>query len=292
MRSDWLEAFAVFADAMNFTRAAETLNISQPALHVKIAKLADWLGEPLYHRVGRALVLTQAGARVAVFAREQTARAEAFVAELKTGSSHQPVEFCAGEGAYLHLLGPTISKFLGSREHVLQLLTGDRDRTVDLVLSGRAHLGVTALDAMVAGLAAEPFAVVGQVLVVPEGHRLARRARVTLTDLEGEALVVPPQGRPHRQMLNRMLMDQGVSWRVAVEAQGWDLMLHFAGLGTGLTVVNDFCRVPPGLVARPLGELPGVHYHVVRRAGPLHHAGAAALRDLLVSASTGPAGGP
>ncbi|MGI9413867.1 MAG: LysR family transcriptional regulator [Hyphomicrobiales bacterium] len=282
MRSDWLEAFLTFAASTNFTRAAEALNISQPALHVKIGKLADWLGQPLYRRVGRNLVLTPAGERLAVFAREQTARSDAFVEQFKTGANRQPVELCAGSGAYLYLLGPAVSAFLESADQPLQLVTGNRERTVELVLTGQAHIGVTSLDAMVDGLAAEALTEVEQVLVVPDGHRLASRARVRLKDLDGEALIVAPQGRPHRMMLNRMLMAAGVSWRVAVEAEGWELMLQFARLGVGLAVVNGCCRVPPGLTARPLGELPVIGYHLVHRPGGLDHPGAAALKTLLM----------
>lgn len=283
MRSDWLEAFRVFAESMNFTHAAEALHISQPALHVKIRKLGEALGEPLYRKTGRTLLLTAAGEQVAAFAREQKSRGDAFLDELKTGRSHQPVELVAGEGAYRYLLGPVISRFLEEGSFPLHLHTGDRDSTLDLILSGRAHIGVTALDAQVDGIAAEPIADIGQVLVLPAGHPIAKQAHVTLRDLEGEALVVPPQGRPHRQMLNRMLMAQGVSWHVGVEAQGWDLMMHFARLGIGLAVVNDFCSVPDGLIACPLEELPGVRYHAVHRAGPLNHAGAAAFKQLLLA---------
>ena len=282
MRADWLEAFLAFSSSMNFTRAAEQLNISQPALHVKIGKLAGWLDQPLYRRVGRNLVLTSAGERLAVFAREQTARSDAFVEQLKTGASHQPVELCAGAGAYLYLLGPALSAFLECAEHPLHLVTGNRERTVELVLTGQAHVGVTSLDAMVDGLDAETLTEVEQVLVVPDGHRLAGRAQVRLKDLEDEALIVAPQGRPHRTMLNQLLMAAGVSWRVAVEAEGWELMLHFARLGVGLAVVNGCCHIPEGLTARPLRELPVIGYHVVHRPGGLDHTGAAMLKALLM----------
>ncbi|TMQ90362.1 LysR family transcriptional regulator [Actinomadura soli] len=46
LSTDALASFAVFADHLNFTRAAEELHISQPALHVKVRKLADTLGRP------------------------------------------------------------------------------------------------------------------------------------------------------------------------------------------------------------------------------------------------------
>jgi DNA-binding transcriptional LysR family regulator len=95
-------------------------------------------------------------------------------------------------------------------------------------------------------------------------------------------LIVPPPNRPHRVMLDRMLMDAGVTWSVAVEANGWELMLHFVRLGMGLAVVNSCCQTPPGLIARALPELPKVRYQIVRLAGA-SHPGAEALRYLLLT---------
>src|SRR5690606_31456434 len=79
---------------------------------------------------------------------------------------------------------------------------------------------------------------VGSMLVVQRGHPLASRKRVGPDDLRNMALVVPPAGRPHRIALARLLDDRRVPWTVAVEASGWELAIHFAGLGLGVTVVN------------------------------------------------------
>ena len=55
---DWLRAFSAFADTGNFTRAAERLSLTQPAVFGQVKKLSAWAGVPLYRREGRALVLT------------------------------------------------------------------------------------------------------------------------------------------------------------------------------------------------------------------------------------------
>jgi len=51
---DALQSFAVFADCLNFSHAAQTLHISQPALHVKVRKLGEQLDRVLYRRVAAA----------------------------------------------------------------------------------------------------------------------------------------------------------------------------------------------------------------------------------------------
>jgi LysR family transcriptional regulator, low CO2-responsive transcriptional regulator len=283
MRTDWLQAFLTFSQTMNFTRAAAELNISQPALHVKIGKLAEALGKPLYYKTGRNLVLTPAGDMVSAYALGERERLLALINDLRHGANRRPVVFCAGNGAYLYLLGQAISQFSKDPAYSLNLLTGDRDRTLRLVLTGRAHLGVTVLGATPDGIAAESLTDVGQILVMPHDHRLAKHRTVTLSDLQGEALIVPPPDRPHRVMLDCMLMNAGVSWRVAVEANGWELMLHFVRLGIGLAVVNSCCLIPAGMIARPLQELPKVRYQVVRQAGSQSHPGAEALRNLLLA---------
>jgi DNA-binding transcriptional LysR family regulator len=112
------------------------------------------------------------------------------------------------------------------------------------------------------------LAAVGQVLVMPMGHPLAARRQIHLSDLAQARLVVPPAGRPHRQMLALLLQSAQVPWEVAVEVAGWDRMLHFVRLGLGLAVVNSYCRLPKGVVGRPVPELPRLEFHLFHLREP------------------------
>jgi DNA-binding transcriptional LysR family regulator len=115
-------------------------------------------------------------------------------------------------------------------------------------------------------------------LVLRRGHPLAKKRRIRLRDLEGERLVLPPVGRPHREFVARALSTEGVNYEVSVEASGWELILRYAELGVGLAVVNDICRVPRGALSRPLTELPTLDYYVVSRASRELSAGARELK--------------
>ncbi|MCO1656510.1 LysR family transcriptional regulator [Pseudonocardia humida] len=257
VEADAVRSFAVFAEHLNFTRAATELRISQPSLHVKIAKLAAALGVALYERDGRVLRLTVEGRRVAAFAADSRRRVDDFLADLH--DTRPALTVAAGRGALRWVVADALREVLrdGRRLHVV---TADRDAAMAAVLSGAADVAVVGFDAPGAGVEVCPVAAYPQVLVVAEGHPLAGRDAVAVSDVDGLDLVLPPADRPHRRALDRALLAAGAAVRVRAEADGWDLLVHFAGLGLGATVVNGCVELPAGLVAVPVEDLPTVRY--------------------------------
>lgn len=264
---DALQSFVIFAEKRNFTHAAAELHISQPALHVKIAKLAETIGITLYHRNGRSLELTAAGRELARFGRSVGAEIEQAVAALRGEKTTESVTLAAGEGAILYLLAGAIREFRRDRLVQLRILNRNREGTLDALRSGEAQLGVTTLDSIPADLTATELVRSRQVVIMPPRHALSRKREITLPDLEGHDLIVPPPGRPHRDAFARAMLDAGVPWNVALEADGWPVMLELVRAGIGLAVVNSICTIPRGVVARPLRGLAATHYHLVHAKG-------------------------
>lgn len=254
-----LEAFAVFAEHLNLTRAAKLLHLSQPALHTRLRRLGEAVGAPLYRRSGRLLVLTEAGVRTARFANEIRARLGDFTEQMRDEQLRTPISLCAGEGALLYLLGPALRRF--ARRHALRVLVRDAEATVQAVSAGLAHLGVLSADTPPAGLEHELVAEVGFALALPASDVLAERSRVSWSDLGGRVLIVPPAGRPHRVALDSHLPDDV---EIAVEIAGWPLTLQLVALGIGIAIVNDFCRAPRGVTLVPFHGLGSRRYVVVR----------------------------
>ena len=283
---DALAAFAAFADTLNLTRAAAVLHISQPALHAKIQTLSRELGRPLYERVGRRLVLTPDGVQVARFAREQSDRVGRLLDDLRMTPTTRPIVLAAGHAAYLHVLGEVIRTTLAEKPGSLRLLHTNRGQMLDAVRAGRAHLGVSVLDAIPNVVVSLPIATYPQVVLVPQAHRLARRRTVTLKELAGEELVVPPENRPHRISLERAMRAADVPWTVAAEIEGWPLTVHYAALGVGLAVVTGCVTPAPGLVARRVTDLPQVTYHAVHRRNAGDDPRVAALLTAIRAAHT------
>jgi DNA-binding transcriptional LysR family regulator len=262
--SERLRAFVAFAERLNFTRAAEDLHLSQPALHVQIRKLSESLNVQLYVRRGRGVELTREGRKLLAFGREQAERQAAFIESLKLGDGHENVVLAAGEGTLLYLLKDAIRRYQRAAKAPLKVLTRDREQALAAVELGEAHLAVTVTDEVPEGFVAKRVAKVGPAVVLPKEHPLARRRWLSIEDLADEPLVLPASGRPLRAALARAFAEAGLRLRPAVEAHGWELMMHFAELGLGLAVVNDFCAPPAGMVTRPLRGLTPVQYQLLR----------------------------
>lgn len=258
--STWVTSFTVFADELNFTRAAKRLHLSQPSLHVQISKLAETLGVSLYERNGRNLSLTRQGEVVLRFARDVGTRHEALLADLAEVERAPRITLVAGTGALLYVLGPAISDIQRRGEALLRVMSRDAVGAMDAVISGRAHAGVAALDTVPEELESTILTHSSLRVALPSGHALTRKRRIGPRDLEGETLILPPTSRPHRQSVERLLEAEGVTWRLGLEASGWELMLRYATLRIGLALVNDICVLPKGLVSRPFVGVPPISY--------------------------------
>jgi DNA-binding transcriptional LysR family regulator len=257
LEPDGLHAFAVFAEYQNFTTAAGVLHISQPSLHVKVRNLAAALGTGLYERDGRGLRLTPAGESLAAFAADTRRRADDFLAGLQGGTG--PVAFAAGAGAFRWVIADAI-RTVTAGGRAVHVITADRDSAIDAVADGSADVAVVGYDPPPRHLLACQIASYPQVLIVSDQHPLGRRQQVRLADLSGLDVVVPPPGRAHRQALERALLDAGVAWQPAAEADSWEMQVHFAGLGIGAAIVNGCVPPTAGLTAVPVTGLPHVRY--------------------------------
>lgn len=262
LTADAVAAFAVFSRHLNFTRAAEELHIAQPSLHAKVAKLSRSLDAQLYERVGRQLRLTQAGEELAAFAADQERSVGDFLARL--GGPRRSMRLAAGRAAIQWVLDRPLRAVV-RRGLDLRVIPADRSTAVCMVDKGEADVATIAYDPPPRRLRSVQVADVPQVLVAHQSHPLLSERQVRLRDLNGLGLVVPPEGRPHRQSLERAFHASGVTWNVASEADGWDLIVHLVWLGVGAAVVNGSVPVPSPLRAVEIQDLPRVGYWLAWR---------------------------
>lgn len=260
----WLESFRIFSETLNFTHTATRRHLTQPAVFRHIQNLSEDLAVPLYRKVGRNLVLTDAGVRLAGFAREMPDRLAVMYSEVRCDGGQPTVSLSAGQGAFLYLLGPAIRKFMRGKPGKLRLAVRDGAQSLAEVRNGTAHIAVTVLRVAPPDLEAHPIYDFSPHLVVYKSHPLAKRKSVSLRALDGEPLIAASRGRPMREDLESRFASDGIEMNVALEADGWEIMMNFVSLGLGCAIVNSCCAPPKGVVAVRIKNLPRTSYHVAR----------------------------
>ena len=235
-----LRYFVAAGRKLNFSRAAESLYVSQPSLSQQVARLETELGTHLFHRTGRRVTLTQAGQALLPLAERLLAgEAEARrTVEEVAGLRRGRLTLYALPALEQHLLPPWLARF--RREHPdiqLQVRELRPARAIaQAVAEGEADLGFVHLPYEVEGLEhrvllEDPFA-----LVVPEGHSLARKRVLSLADVADQDWVWVREANDPDHPLYAACVAAGFRPRIVCEsgsAQGV-MALVAAGLGIAL----------------------------------------------------------
>lgn len=221
-----LQIFAAVARGLSYTRAAEELHLTQPAVFTQVRQLQDQLGAVLIERLGKRLYLTHAGETVLATAREvlgEMERLEMRLAELRgmaqgrlrvavVSTAKYDIPRRLGEFSRRHP-GITVTLTVGNREELLARLAANED---DLYVLGTPPQEA---DAEHHAYADNPL-----VVIAPPGHVLAGQALAGQA-LAGQALggggSVPPAALAAGPFLMR---ERGSGTRIAAER-------YFAGRG-------------------------------------------------------------
>jgi DNA-binding transcriptional LysR family regulator len=186
-----LEYFMAVADELHFGRAAARLSIAQPALSKAIQRIESRLGVALFVRSSRHVELTAAGKALREHGRHALNAVSAAVRSARqAGDTQARLRLVLKPGGDAGLLSPILGEYACQPDarRVDILFSGPADRS-EFLLDGRADVGLLYapfddLD----GLDHETLYVEDRVVIVPAGHRLARRATARMSDLEGETL--------------------------------------------------------------------------------------------------------
>ncbi|EHR49234.1 transcriptional regulator [Saccharomonospora marina XMU15] len=227
----------------NVTRAAAELGIPQPTASRRIAALGQALGAPLTVPQGRGVRLTRAGRLLAD-------AAERAVDLLGDGVRRASEEIDPERGhvvlGFLHLLGRSLvpsllADFRASHPRVrFSLVQGSRQDVVNRLRGGSVDLALIAPPPAEPGLDSAPLAEQELFVSVPDGHRLAARGRVRITELRHEAFVMLEHGYGLRQITDDLCAGAGFLPDVAFEGQESDTVRGLVAAGLGIALLPKF----------------------------------------------------
>jgi len=286
-----LRYFLAVADAQNFTRAAETVHVSQPSLSVQIAALEDELGAPLFDRLGRRVALTQAGHILREHAQrvlrevEQGAQA---IQEL-TGAERGRLLVGALSTVNSYLIPPLVSRFRQRFPRVqLQIQARPSADIVADLLENRLDLGFCLLPVESDRLVTSRLFEETLCLVAPAGFR-RQGGRMRMQDLAGLPLILMPADYCLRKMIEAECAEAGVRPQVSIEMTSPEGILAAVKQGAGMTILPElFVRHQLGGGALRAIELydPAPKHTVVLAHRADRHLGLAAQEFIRLCRST------
>ena len=235
-----LRLFRAVATDGTLTGAARRLNLSQSALSAQIRTLEDSLGQPLFERRGRGLVLTEAG-RIALDHAEAIFRtAEDLTATLReTGRARRALRVGAlatlSRNFQMQFLRPLIGRAdvevvlrSGSQSELLRGLDG---LALDVVLTNLAPARDAASTWLVHRLDEQPVGLIGTPRRVGAGRRM-------LADLiGGEPLILPTRETALRAGFDALAARLGVTPQIAAEADDMAMLRLLTREDAGLAVI-------------------------------------------------------
>jgi DNA-binding transcriptional LysR family regulator len=286
--------FQAAARHEHFTRAAEAVNVAQPALSRQIHSLELELGVQLFDRVGRGVKLSAAGRGILPRVERVLAEIGGIRADVRMLSSLEggtvALGFLHSIGA--HLLPGILAAFRAQHPHIgFTLHEGPRSELEERVRRGELDLAITSpLPEPDKDLIGVQLLRDDLVVALPPHHRLARRDEVQLSQLEEEDFIFLGASFGELRTITRRACEAaGFVPRVTFEAEGLATMRGLVGAGLGVALLPQLAsRVhdegAPAPVFRPLVGAPahriiGVIRHAERAPAPA----AAAFADLLIA---------
>ncbi|RKZ96531.1 MAG: LysR family transcriptional regulator [Gammaproteobacteria bacterium] len=234
------QIFEAVAQHLSYTRAAEVLYLSQPAVSMQIKQLETEVEMPLFERMGKKLFLTEAGEELLIYARnisQQLVELDEVMDEIR-GSERGSVTIAVATTANyfaLKLLGEFYRRFSGTnisldvtnRESLLKHLN---ENTVDMVIMGQPPEGMN--------VESTPFMDNPLVVIAPKGHELTKRKQIPLSVLQQETFIMREHGSGTRIAMERFFEDSGYSISSVMEMSSNEAINQAVEAGLGLGIVS------------------------------------------------------
>jgi len=235
-----LRLFEAVSRRRSFTRAAEELHLTQPAVSIQVKRLEEQVGLPLFEQVGKRLYPTVAGEAMYAASVDVLSR----ISELKDavsdlqGTVGGPLRLSVVTTTKYfmpHLLGAFLARYpdvepklrFTNRATILQRLQGNQD---DFVVMGQIPEQLA--------LQSYPFLDNVVVIVAPVGHRLAHRKGLVLSDIVQERFLVREQGSGTRLVVDQRLAEHAIRIDPYMELGSTEAIKQGVMAGLGIAALS------------------------------------------------------
>jgi len=235
-----LRVFEAVARHLSFSRAAEEMHLTQPAVSMQVRELEEQAGLGLFDRIGKKVHLTDAGRELYVrsraIAHELRAAEEALNAMRGLESGRLNI---AAVSTAKYFAPPLLARFLKAHPGVkLELAVDNREAVIEHLAANQIDLAIMGRPPLDMDTVAEPFASHPHVVIASPEHPLARRRRIPLARLAEEHFILREPGSGTRGLLEKLFADRRLELRVAMQMASNETIKQAVLAGMGVSLIS------------------------------------------------------
>jgi len=249
-----LEVLIAVAREQSFSRAAQSLHRTQPAVSQAVRRLEAELGEPLFDRSSKDGTLTAAGRVLFDFAEQMLnlrQGAHRAIKELKD-LQHGKLALSANEYTVMYLL-PVLTVFRARHPHIkVEVKRSLASRIVSEVLGRGVEIGVVSFKPTDQAIASVPAISDEIALIVSPSHPLAAKQVVSVRELGAESFIAHNVPSPYRERVVKTFEKYKTPLNISMEMPTLESIKRLVEQEMGVALVPRFARVvTPALRRRP-----------------------------------------
>ena len=252
-----LRYFVAVADEGSFSRAAAKVRVAQPSLSQQIRKLEAEVGQPLFDRLPRSVVLTEAGHCFIDYARQILA---------SIGDARRCVDEFKGEVAGKVAVGaiPTIAPYVlpelvvTFQKHypdvTLEIVEDVTDSITRRIEAGELDVALASTCRPSPTLRRESVGSEPLLLLVPKGHPLGKKALVEFDDLKSQRFLLLHEMHCLSQQVNHLLESRRLRPEVALAGSQLSTIANMVAASIGISIVPQMMvkhHGTPGCISLP-----------------------------------------
>ena len=293
-----IRVFRAVAHHLNFSRAAEELFLTQPAVTQQIKALEDQVGVPLFDRGGGKIALTPGGNALLPFADKMKVLEEEAITAIADAYGEHAGELSIGASQTIgqYLLPRFVAAFVKTHPKIrVTARSGNTDQMLEALVAGEVQIAlIEGLDQR-KDVHIEAFMEDQLVLVVPAKHGWAEQ-EITLEDLRMEPVLMREFGSGTRRIIESCLAEAGMKMKdltPGMELDSNEALLNAVEAGLGYTFVSRWAvRNQLALGTLKLSRVKGLKlsrsFSMAYQAGPEPVGSVGAFRGLLLAQNLQP----
>lgn len=239
-----LRTFRVIAETLNFTKAADTLNLTQSAVSHQIKALETELGEPLFIRAKRGVILTAAGKVALEFAVRILDEAEEMKEKVagREKALTGRVRVAAATQALVYLFSQAFEGFMEENEGIELVFrtTVSTEQTVTDILNGAADIGFASMPTYSPTLKITELVEDELVLVAGQKHKFSKVKKVKAQDLEKEHWILFERGASIRRATDAFFKKLKLEPEKSLESNDTYFMKLMIEKGLGVSLLPSW----------------------------------------------------